>query len=112
MALSAQAVDGVDAGLKAKVKVVLARKALSVAKAGSKGSDQANADEIRLAAAVLKDLDGWATIATFAAASIANEALGNASMTPTITAASTDAQIRDALIIGANSVWQSLAGTV
>lgn len=49
MALSDQATSGADAGLKAKVKVLMVAKALSVLKGGTVGTNPANAAELRAA---------------------------------------------------------------
>lgn len=111
MALSDQAALGTDAAFKAKVKVLLIAKALTVASADVRATSQPNEQELRLAAAVLRDPDVWATIGAAAAASLMTGAIATWPAAA-LTLASTDAELRAAVLSGTRSVWMSLGGAV
>lgn len=109
MALTDQATLAADATFQAKVRTLLVAKALTVAGAGSRASNQTYEDELRLAKAVLQDPETWGERAAVAAASLMTGAL-NSWPAASLTAASDDAAIRGAVLQGARSVWTSLAG--
>ena len=111
MALSDQAALAIDATFKAKVKVLLVAKAVTVATAGEQPNGLVDDDERRLAQAVLKDPDTWATLGAAAAASLMSGAI-NTWPVAVLSALSTDADIRSAVLQGTKSVWLSLGGAV
>lgn len=109
MALTDQATLAADTAFKSKVRTLLVAKALTVAAAGARASDQTNEDELRLAKAVLQDPDTWGDRGAIAAASLMTGAITTWSAA-SLTGASDDAAIRAAVLQGGRSVWTSLAG--
>lgn len=109
MALTDQATLAADATFKARARTLLVAKALTVAGAGARASDQTNEDELRLAKAVLDDPDAWATRGAIATASLMTGAV-TTWPAAAVTATSDDAALRSAVLQGARSVWTSLAG--
>ena len=115
MALADQAALGLDPAFISKVKVLLVAKALTVATADVRPAGQANEQEIKLAAAVLKDPNAWAALGAVAAAAQMTGAITGwpaPELAVILPAQPTDAALRATMLQGAKSVWLSLGGTV